>query len=351
MSSIFSRLKRRVAAGIRIVVGPYVATLKLEKRRDTIADDNDLLCKLDVQLVEVLRGRYEFLRELRLSNTPETASEILQCFYKIVAVLDPAAKEVVIRNSLHALMLQTLDPALKKQAILEIARSDLRSGIPDRAKLLVNDPKFRDELIRQIKASDHAYGANLLAQDWGTPSRGMALCYYFSSHSHLLEGKAILHISPEPELEHWIRSRGVAADYQTSNIAGQDVDMNQNLTCMTLEVDSYDFVICHRVLEHILDDQCALSELFRIVKPGGTLQISVPQSMHLENASEWVIPDESHHEHIRHYGSDFQRRLEIAGFKVEEVRWLLDQPAEELIENNAFPLRMYHATKPNRATI
>ena len=36
-------------------------------------------------------------------------------------------------------------------------------------------------------------------------------------------------------------------------------------------------------LEHVLDDRKALDQLFNIVRPGGVLQISAPQSMHQDH--------------------------------------------------------------------
>jgi predicted SAM-dependent methyltransferase len=133
--------------------------------------------------------------------------------------------------------------------------------------------------------------------------------------------------------------------YETSNIVGEDVDLNQDLTAMTVE-RKYDLIICHRVLEHVMDDGAAFRELYRILVPGGLLQISVPQSMQEAMTKEWVIPDETHHEHVRHYGRDFSMRLEAAGFSVAEELWLLRLPRQELLAHGAYPLRMYHARKP-----
>jgi SAM-dependent methyltransferase len=39
---------------------------------------------------------------------------------------------------------------------------------------------------------------------------------------------------------------------------------------------SYDYVICFNTLEHLLDDRTALSEIHRVLKPGGHLYVAVP---------------------------------------------------------------------------
>ena len=133
--------------------------------------------------------------------------------------------------------------------------------------------------------------------------------------------------------------------YETSNIIGHDTTHVQDITCITLESNVYDLIICHRVLEHVADDMAALNEMYRILKPGGLLQISVPQSLHSRNTIEWLIPDITHHNHLRQYGADFLAKLESAGFKTRVNDWLLKQPQDELIKNGAFPFRFYDAVK------
>jgi hypothetical protein len=295
-----------------------------------------------------LREKYPVLSGLQLSLDEKTAEPVLQLFLEIIPAIDEQAREVCIRNALHRLHLKTQDPTLRNEVTREIARSDLRSGIPDRALVLRDDRLLRNELESQLKQSDEAYGASLLGRSWPDVSRGRTLCYYFEHHRELLRGKAILHFSPEPELREWMGKHGpkLSCSYKTSNIAGDDVDMNQDLTTMTMD-DVYDVVICHRVLEHVLDDRKALAELFRIVRPGGFVQISVPQSMHQAQTREWTVPDLTHHEHVRHYGQDFAQRLVDAGFDVEEDQWLLAQSAEQLLSNSSYPLRMYTARRPS----
>ena len=40
--------------------------------------------------------------------------------------------------------------------------------------------------------------------------------------------------------------------------------------------NTYDLIICYHVLEHINKDLKAMSELFRILKPGGKVYIQTP---------------------------------------------------------------------------
>jgi ubiquinone/menaquinone biosynthesis C-methylase UbiE len=50
-----------------------------------------------------------------------------------------------------------------------------------------------------------------------------------------------------------------------------------DVTRLPFKDNSFDVVICSEVLEHIPDDDQALSELVRILKPGRTLAVSVPR--------------------------------------------------------------------------
>ena len=65
---------------------------------------------------------------------------------------------------------------------------------------------------------------------------------------------------------------------------------------------SFDRVICSEVLEHIPDDVAAMRELARVLRPGGTMAITVPRfGPELIN---WALSDEYHNVpggHIRIY--------------------------------------------------
>ena len=52
---------------------------------------------------------------------------------------------------------------------------------------------------------------------------------------------------------------------------------------MPFKDNTFDFIVCSEVLEHIIDYQSALSEINRILKPQGKLAVSVPKFF-----PEWV---------------------------------------------------------------
>jgi SAM-dependent methyltransferase len=83
---------------------------------------------------------------------------------------------------------------------------------------------------------------------------------------------------------------------------------------------SFERIIASEVLEHIDDDRRAMSELARVLKPGGTIAVTVPRwGPELVN---WALSDEYHAPaavggHVRIYReSALRRRLEAAGLRV-----------------------------------
>ena len=91
---------------------------------------------------------------------------------------------------------------------------------------------------------------------------------------------------------------------------------------------TFDWVICNHVLEHIEDDQQAMGEIYRVLKPGGSAVLQVPISPALEKTFEDKTiqsPEqrEQHfgqRDHVRIYGLDYVQRLEEAGFKVNRQK-------------------------------
>jgi ubiquinone/menaquinone biosynthesis C-methylase UbiE len=101
---------------------------------------------------------------------------------------------------------------------------------------------------------------------------------------------------------------------------------------------SFDKAVSSEVLEHLPDDRAALAELYRVLRPGGTLVVTVPSARYpfgwdpinylLERTTGRHIGGERTfsgiwYGHRRLYTTERLRELiERAGFAVEEVRGL-----------------------------
>ena len=56
--------------------------------------------------------------------------------------------------------------------------------------------------------------------------------------------------------------------------------------------DTFDYIVCSEVMEHIPDDSAAAAELARVLKPGGLLAVTVPTF--LPERICWALSDEYH---------------------------------------------------------
>lgn len=68
--------------------------------------------------------------------------------------------------------------------------------------------------------------------------------------------------------------------------------VNGDGTRLPFADDTFDKIIASEVLEHIPDDSAAMAELHRVLKPGGTLAVTVPAW--LPERISWAITDEYH---------------------------------------------------------
>lgn len=75
-----------------------------------------------------------------------------------------------------------------------------------------------------------------------------------------------------------------------------------DITALPFPDHAFDHVICAEVMEHIPDDRGAAGELFRVLRPGGTLTVSVPR--YLPEKICWKLSDAYHNTpggHVRIY--------------------------------------------------
>ncbi len=112
--------------------------------------------------------------------------------------------------------------------------------------------------------------------------------------------------------------------YQSADKYAGGVDLTIDITDMNqVPSKTYDMFICSHVLEHVTDDRKALSELLRILKPGGFGILMVPIVLKIKQIDEDpTITDVEtrwrrfgQYDHVRLYSKDgFIGRVEKAGF-------------------------------------
>ncbi|GAB4245815.1 MAG: hypothetical protein Tsb0034_24530 [Ekhidna sp.] len=135
-------------------------------------------------------------------------------------------------------------------------------------------------------------------------------------------------------------------EYISGDIESPLAKIKMDIHDIPLEDNSVDVIFCNHVLEHVADDKKALSEIRRVLRPGGwaILQIPffhpIPDSTY-EDAS---ITDPLEREkvfgqddHVRLYGKDYPERLANVGFKVVQDKMVTEIDPER-VARHALPL-------------
>ena len=142
--------------------------------------------------------------------------------------------------------------------------------------------------------------------------------YYYHIEKFPKVTKTILMVSEEPRLKNYLFK-----DYKgfliNCDIRPVDVTLRADLTKLSLKNECADVVLCHHVLEHILNDRDAIEELKRVTKFDGIVYISVPQNYDLDKTVEWGKANARMSCHVREYGKDFIERLGCFTVEVIDV--------------------------------
>ena len=134
----------------------------------------------------------------------------------------------------------------------------------------------------------------------------------------------VLHIAPEQEfLRKFKKMKNL--EYTSADLFSPIVDVKADILDLPFEDNTYDVIICNHVLEHIVDDRKAMSELYRVMKSGGWGIVQVPMKNSLEKTYEdFTITDpkerQKHfgqYDHVRWYGMDYFDRLRSVGFEAD----------------------------------
>jgi SAM-dependent methyltransferase len=172
--------------------------------------------------------------------------------------------------------------------------------------------------------------AGAICPGCGSHERHRALCLYLSERTPLGdEPMSLLHFAPEYAL----RGRMEATPglrYVTADLDPRGVDVRVDITAMPFEDGAFDAILCSHVLEHVPDDRAAMSELRRVLRPGGWALVLVPLDLARESTHEDAgvtspedrVREFGQHDHVRMYSADIAGRLEDAGLLVAADRFV-----------------------------
>jgi SAM-dependent methyltransferase len=181
--------------------------------------------------------------------------------------------------------------AARKNGVLALSNIDPHDACTTENRF---DDFFRDEVYRSLKTSLFNYRLRKLRIAKHVPASGRILDI----------GSGTAPVSPD-------LTRTVVADLSEEamrHVACESKSV-QSITAMTFDAASFDCVLCSEVLEHVPDDVQAISELRRVLKPGGVLVVTVPFQKRF-----WAEDDEFVG-HVRRYDpGELEQKLQTKGF-------------------------------------
>lgn len=190
-------------------------------------------------------------------------------------------------------------------------------------KLIPSGSNF--PVLKEKKVIGSGYRLNVVCPCCHSKDRERLIYLYLKNKTNIFsKNLKVLHVSPEEALQKILMALP-NINYLAANLNPQTAMVKMDITDINYKDNSFDVVICNHVLEHIINDEKAMSELYRVLKPGGWAILQVPISLLLTKTLEdpsITSPREREEifgqdDHVRIYGKDYKNRLEKTGFCVE----------------------------------
>lgn len=191
----------------------------------------------------------------------------------------------------------------------------------------------------------------------GSLGRHRLFWLYFEDRTNLFSDHLrVLHVAPEKILQEKLRAMP-SLDYVSADLNRSSAMVQMDVRDIPFEDDDFDVILCSHVLEHVADDQRAMGELFRVLKPGGWAILQSPLDSGRARTFEdpHVVTPEGrervfgHSDHVRIYGRDYKDRLEQAGFTVHIDKYARDLGADAIRKYGLKKRAEIHlCTKPKR---
>ncbi|WP_010178590.1 class I SAM-dependent methyltransferase [Aquimarina agarilytica] len=181
---------------------------------------------------------------------------------------------------------------------------------------------------------------NVLSPSTLSLERHRLLWLYLKNETDLFtKPQRLLHFAPEQAF-HKRFKKIKSLTYTTTDLISPLADVKADICNLPFKDNEFDFILCNHVLEHIPNDIKAMQELLRILAPGGTAILQIPQDLNRTTTFEddsITDPKErtrifGQYDHVRIYGRDYFDKLRNIGFRVNEADYtatLSDQQIDQ----------------------
>jgi ubiquinone/menaquinone biosynthesis C-methylase UbiE len=108
----------------------------------------------------------------------------------------------------------------------------------------------------------------------------------------------------------------IAACGRRAADAGVSVDLrSEDLSRLSLDSESVDIVFCHQTMHHVVDQEGAMRELYRVLRPGGVLMLAESTRAYIHS---WIIRLLFRHDlTVQRSAEEYIAMLGGAGFAVD----------------------------------
>ncbi|MBP1629922.1 MAG: methyltransferase protein [Bacteroidetes bacterium] len=171
---------------------------------------------------------------------------------------------------------------------------------------------------------------NALCPNCLSLERHRLLWLYLKEKTNLFkEDISFLHIAPELCFIPRFRKQD-NIKYTTADLESPWADIHLNIENMPIEDNSYDALMANHILEHVDNLDKALSEIRRVLKPGGWAILISPinpkrETTYSDPSITNPIEREKHFgqkDHVREFGKDYAEVLRESGLEVIEDRFI-----------------------------
>lgn len=172
------------------------------------------------------------------------------------------------------------------------------------------------------------YRDNVYCPYCGSKDRERWTYYVIMHYTEILTKRcSVLHFAAEKNLSIQI-TNNPNCDYYPCDIEKKNGMHVVDMTNIQFKDESFDYIIANHVLEHILEEDKAIQELLRVLKPNGIILLSFPICLEMDTCEEKVGENYSEDDrkyrfgqkdHVRLYGRDYIERLSKYGLTVEKI--------------------------------
>lgn len=201
--------------------------------------------------------------------------------------------------------------------------------------------KFTDPINNKSYSYFFPYGYNKQRKNALCPGtfsleRHRLLWLYLKKETDFFNSNnKILHFAPEQCFHKFFKS--FFKNYTTTDLNSPIVDIKADICNLPFNDNSFDYILCNHVLEHIYDDEKAMKEIYRVLNKNGIAILQVPIDINSNYTHDGRDIDNKQdrnklfgqYDHLRMYGLDYFKKLKNIGFKVKNENYLSNISQDE----------------------